>query len=232
MRNMAGRVLRPLLMKFLTTVLAPSKSLFAEGALLVDRSGRAVETGDNSDPAVTCIGTPRNAGFIILDAEVCSKFERWPNYISTAPGIAYAYLNDYVKNRKDICRVAESVESLARAIGVDADALRDAILSRRHRAMGPFCALGPVESAFVHSEGGLSVDTSHRVMDKLSRPIEGLYASGSTGQGGLLLRGHGHHLAWAFVSGRRAGRNAARSIQHAAGRGKEPGRAAGSSASY
>ena len=25
----------------------------------------------------------------------------------------------------------------------------------------------------------------------------------------LLLKGHGHHLAWAFASGRRAGRNAA-----------------------
>ena len=36
----------------------------------------------------------------------------------------------------------------------------------------------------------------------------GLYAAGSTGQGGLLLKGHGHHLAWAFVSGRRAGRRA------------------------
>jgi len=33
-------------------------------------------------------------------------------------------------------------------------------------------------------------------------PIAGLYAVGSTGQGGLLLKGHGHHLAWAFVSGR------------------------------
>jgi fumarate reductase flavoprotein subunit len=26
----------------------------------------------------------------------------------------------------------------------------------------------------------------------------------------LLLKGHGHHLSWAFASGRRAGRNAAR----------------------
>ena len=41
------------------------------------------------------------------------------------------------------------------------------------------------------------------------QPIPGLYAAGSTGQGGLLLKGHGHHLAWAFVSGRRAGRHAA-----------------------
>ena len=40
-------------------------------------------------------------------------------------------------------------------------------------------------------------------------PIPGLYAAGSTGQGGLLLYGHGHHLGWAFVSGRIAGRNAA-----------------------
>jgi fumarate reductase flavoprotein subunit len=36
-----------------------------------------------------------------------------------------------------------------------------------------------------------------------------LRAAGSTGQGGLLLKGHGHHLAWAFASGRRAGRFAA-----------------------
>ena len=37
----------------------------------------------------------------------------------------------------------------------------------------------------------------------------GLFAAGATGQGGLLLKGHGHHLAWAFTSGRRAGRSAA-----------------------
>jgi fumarate reductase flavoprotein subunit len=36
-----------------------------------------------------------------------------------------------------------------------------------------------------------------------------LFAAGSTGQGGLLLEGHGHHLGWAFISGRIAGRNAA-----------------------
>ncbi|MND06365.1 hypothetical protein D3C83_276970 [compost metagenome] len=39
--------------------------------------------------------------------------------------------------------------------------------------------------------------------------IPGLYAAGATGQGGLLLEGHGHHLGWAFISGRIAGRNAA-----------------------
>jgi fumarate reductase flavoprotein subunit len=73
----------------------------------------------------------------------------------------------------------------------------------------PFIALGPVNSVFVHNEGGLAVDTHHRVLGAQGEPIRGLYAAGSTGQGGLLLKGHGHHLAWAFVSGRRAGRFAA-----------------------
>jgi predicted oxidoreductase len=58
----------------------------------------------------------------------------------------------------------------------------------------------------VHAEGGLMVDEQHRVLDANHAPIPGLRAAGSTGQGGLLLKGHGHHLAWAFASGRRAGR--------------------------
>jgi fumarate reductase flavoprotein subunit len=66
-----------------------------------------------------------------------------------------------------------------------------------------------VRSVFVHAEGGLAVDSHHRVLGAGDNPIPGLYAAGSTGQGGLLLKGHGHHLAWAFVSGRRAGRFAA-----------------------
>jgi len=40
-------------------------------------------------------------------------------------------------------------------------------------------------------------------------PIDGLWAAVSTGQGGLLLEGHGHHLGWGFTSGRIAGRHAA-----------------------
>jgi fumarate reductase flavoprotein subunit len=65
---------------------------------------------------------------------------------------------------------------------------------------------------FVHNEGGLKVDHHHHVLDGADAPIAGLYAAGSTGQGGLLLKGHGHHLAWAFVSGRRAGKFAAQGV--------------------
>jgi predicted oxidoreductase len=81
---------------------------------------------------------------------------------------------------------------------------------------GPYVALGPLRAVFVHAEGGLAVDHEHRVLGAGDAPIAGLYAAGSTGQGGLLLKGHGHHLGWAFASGRRAGRNAALAMQPSA----------------
>ena len=37
-------------------------------------------------------------------------------------------------------------------------------------------------------------------------------AAGFTGMGGALLEGHGHHLGWAFTSGRFAGRYAASEV--------------------
>jgi hypothetical protein len=39
--------------------------------------------------------------------------------------------------------------------------------------------------------------------------VVGLFAAGFIGMGGMLLEGLGHHLGWAFTSGRRAGRHAA-----------------------
>lgn len=39
--------------------------------------------------------------------------------------------------------------------------------------------------------------------------ILSLYAAGSNGQGGIMIWGHGLHIAWAFVSGRLAGGHAA-----------------------
>jgi succinate dehydrogenase/fumarate reductase flavoprotein subunit len=80
-----------------------------------------------------------------------------------------------------------------------------------HKA--PFVALGPVKSYVVFTDGGLNVNTDLKVLHRNGEIISGLFAAGSTGQGGLLLEGHGHHLGWAFISGRIAGRNAALSTR-------------------
>jgi succinate dehydrogenase/fumarate reductase flavoprotein subunit len=170
--------------------------------------------------ACACRARPADGqAYILLDEGIAQKFSAWPNFISTAPGVAYAYLADYRRNRKDVFHVAPTLAALAERIGVPAAALERAVdpdlapgsnqPPRAALSQAPFYALGPVRSVFVHNEGGLAVDLEHRVLGPDDRPIPGLYAAGATGQGGLLLKGHGHHLAWAFTSGRRAGRIAA-----------------------
>jgi predicted oxidoreductase len=44
-----------------------------------------------------------------------------------------------------------------------------------------------------------------RVLDGDDRPIPGLYAVGQNGLGGMVLWGHGLHIAWAITSGRLVG---------------------------
>ena len=211
-------LLRPFVMSFVTTALAPSLDLFTEGALLINRRGERF-TDERDRPAYDLPDQPGQIGYILLDQRLVALFSQWPHFISTAPGLAYAYIDDYRRSRRDIYGAGGSVEALARKIDVPPSSLSETIGyynanagNRPKFGAGPYVALGPLRAVFVHAEGGLAVDREHRVLDASDEPIKGLYAAGSTGQGGLLLRGHGHHLGWAFVSGRRAGRNAARAI--------------------
>jgi fumarate reductase flavoprotein subunit len=193
-------------MQFLTTALAPSPSLFEAGALLVNRGGERF--GEERDrPAWRVPDQPGKVAWILIDGALAARFSAWPDFISTAPGVAYAYLPDYRRNRADVYTEAGTVKQLAAKLGMPPAALESSVGTRL--ATPPFIALGPVRAVFVHAEGGVAVDERHRVLGADGTPIPGLFAAGSTGQGGLLLKGHGHHLAWAFVSGRRAGRFAA-----------------------
>jgi succinate dehydrogenase/fumarate reductase flavoprotein subunit len=213
--HMPSALLRPFDMSFVTTALAPSPELFAAGAILVNKAGERF-TDETDAPAYALPDQPDKVGYILLDDRIAQRFSAWPHFVSTAPGVAYAYVADYRRNRPDIFTAAPTLEALGSKLGMPGSALSASVA--RHNAdlggkpalgSGPFVTLGPVRAVFVHAEGGLAVDPEHRVLGPEDRPIPGLYAAGSTGQGGLLLKGHGHHLAWAFASGRRAGRNAA-----------------------
>ncbi|MCK6450026.1 MAG: FAD-dependent oxidoreductase [Alphaproteobacteria bacterium] len=213
--HMPPTLLRPFVMSFVTTALAPSPNLFAEGAVLVN--GRGERFADEVDrPAYALPDQPGKVGYILLDDRITRLFSAWPHFVSTAPGVAYAYVADYRRNRRDVFKSAPTLDALGSALGMPAGALGKSVAgynaaagNRPKLGDGPYAALGPVRAVFVHNEGGLAVDLEHRVLGPDDRPIEGLFAAGATGQGGLLLKGHGHHLAWAFASGRRAGRNAA-----------------------
>lgn len=214
--HMPSALLRPFVMSFVTTALAPSPTIFEAGAILVNKNGQRF-TDEFDKPAYAVAEQPDKIAYILLDQRIAQLFTAWPNFISTAPGVAYAYLDDYRRNRRDVFARAQTLSALEQALAVPAGELVKTIASfnestgnRPQFGEGPYIALGPVRAVFVHAEGGLAVDHDHRVLADGDRPIPGLYAAGSTGQGGLLLKGHGHHLAWAFASGRRAGRNAAK----------------------
>jgi succinate dehydrogenase/fumarate reductase flavoprotein subunit len=208
-------------MSFLTTALGPSPELFKQGAVLINQHGERFS--DELDrPNLDVARQPGRVAWIVFDRKVAAKFSTWPCYISTAPGVAYAYLADYRRNRADIYHRSDTLEGLAASIS-PAQPLAHAIAAynaagrdtRPALDQGPFYALGPAKSYVVFTDGGLKVSVNLEVVRADGSVIQGLYAAGSTGQGGLLLEGHGHHLGWAFISGRIAGANAAHAVARA-----------------
>ncbi|MBI2320286.1 MAG: FAD-dependent oxidoreductase [Betaproteobacteria bacterium] len=209
-------IVRPFAMAFITSVLQPSQAIYEAGAILVNRDGRRF--GDETrDLALDLAQQPEGTAFMLFDRRITERFSRWPHFVSTAPGAGYAYVQDYRRHRRDLWHQSGTIEELARSLGVPEDALRKTVSEYNETvAVGergalnepPFCALGPLHAWLAFTDGGLAIDSELRVLGAEDRPIPGLYAAGSVGQGGLLLDGHGHHIGWAFTSGRIAGRNA------------------------
>ena len=211
----------------LVTWTAPEPPLYDKGAILVNTDGRRFvdETGPRREREIP--NQPEKRCYIVFDNQVADQFSEWPNFISTAPDIAYAYVKDYKTFRRDLYHESGSVDGLAGSLGMDAVSLQATIEEvnasagegkadsfGRHEFAGalrepPFYALGPAKAWIVHSDGGLRVDEDCRVFGEEGQVIEGLYAAGSNGQSGLILWGHGLHIAWAFTSGRIAARAAA-----------------------
>ena len=155
---------------------------------------------------------PSGEAFVVFDGAVAEKFSAWPNFVSTAPGITYAYVDDYRRARRDIFYQAASINALAAKLGCNAANLRASLMERNGaEGRGPYIALGPLKTWLLLTQVGLAVDTNLRVLDGDDKPIPGLYAAGGVGQGGLSCTSyhHGHSLAWAFTSGRLAARHAA-----------------------
>ena len=221
--HLPKRILRPVLMNYLTTALAPEKSLYEHGAILVDRDG--LRFGDERDqPARNAAARPEGLAWMIFDSTLADQYQQWPHFVSTAPSIGYAYLEDYRRTRKDIFHCAATPGELAASMKLPRTAFEKTLADynanaptadapqrgeRPTVAKPPFYALGPAKAYIIFTNGGLKVTLNLEVVGKCEQIIPGLYAAGANGQSGMLLEGHGHHLGWAFVSGLIAGRNAA-----------------------
>jgi succinate dehydrogenase/fumarate reductase flavoprotein subunit len=200
-------LLRPLILRAAMTALAPERALFEDGAILVNRNS-ARFADEIGLPAQEIAAQPGGEAFVVIDASIAEKFRRWPHYVSTAPGVAFAYIDDYRAVRPDIFHAAPSPEALAAALALPAPALAETIAKSRLGA-GPYVALGPLKAWMLLTHTGLAVNTALQVLDGDDQPIPGLYAAGGAGQGGFSSLYHGHSLGWALTSGRLAGRAAA-----------------------
>lgn len=224
LRYLPMALFRPFVMSFMTASLGPEAALLRAGAVLVNRGGERF--GDELvQPGLAIARQPGGQAWLVFDNRVAAMFSGPPHYVSTAPGVAFAYLGDYRRHRKDLYHCAPSLGALAASLGMPAQALQASIArhngqleahpagGRNTVAQGPFHALGPLESRIVITDGGLAVNTSHQVLKAGGGGvIPRLYAAGAAGQGGALLAGNGHHIGWAVTSGRRAGRFAAQGL--------------------
>ncbi|GAB3598148.1 FAD-dependent oxidoreductase [Microbacterium tumbae] len=207
--------LRPIVKSLLVSHMSPTDEMFRDGAILVNAEGERF--GREEHPADELAMQAGGVGYLIIDQRLADRFDTPPHHISTAPGIAFAYFADYEKGRPDLITRAVDAPALATRIGADPARLAAAVASSGLH--GDLIAFGPVHSMLTVTEGSIVVDDRLRVLRPDGSTIAGLYAVGGVGQGGMLLKGHGHHIGWAMTSGRLAGAALAASARSVAGVG-------------
>ncbi len=205
----------------------PETSLFEHGALLVNARGERF-TNELGEPCYDVPDQPGKTCYILFGRKIADRFSQWPNFISTAPDIAYAYVRDYERLRPDLYACAPSIMLLATRAGMEPQVLEATVTRCAQAAVGvvpdvfgrtswgdgfaqgPFYLLGPAKAWTVTTEGGVRIDEGMQVLDRTGKIIDHLYAAGCNGLGGMVMWGHGLHIAWAITSGRLAGTHAAR----------------------
>ncbi len=218
-------VISAMIKRLLVTWQHPEDKLFDDGAILINsRCERFCDEKTSPEREVRISEQPEKICYILLDKRVAQKYSAWPYFISTAPEIAYAYVEDYQRIRPDITVVREQLSDLAEARGLPVEPLQKTVDNYNRYTSdqmtdpfgrtgdteplvdGHWLLMGPAKAYFTTTEGGVRINKSFQVLDTDSRPIEGLYAVGSNGMGGMILWGHGLHIAWAITSGRMVGR--------------------------
>lgn len=226
-RLLPQRVFTTLANHILTTRGAPDIGLYREGAILVNNRGERF-TNEVKDPSIPIAQQPGGQAYIVFDSGLARKFSAWPYFVSTAATIAYAYVQDYERDVPEIISKGNTLEEAAKIHPKAETLVRTAKRYNQFVEMGkdedfqrwplgegilkpPFYVMGPAESYMGVPRGGLDINSQFQVLHESGKVILGLFAAGRNG-GGLILNGHGLNLAWAFTSGRLAGKCTARSI--------------------
>lgn len=212
--------------RLLVTWQHPEDSLFTDGAILINQQGqRFCNETASPDREIAIAKQDRKHAYILLDERLIRKYSEWPHFVSTAPEIAYAYVQDYLRLRPDVSIQAKSLTQLGPLRHFPAESVQETVKQFNEYAEGKaddafgrsgdtqplggekWVLLGPLKSYFTTTEGGAAIDQQLRVLDESGQAIQGLYAVGQNGLGGQVLWGHGLHIAWAITSGRLVGQH-------------------------
>lgn len=201
-------VMSAFIRRLLVTWQHPENTLFDDGAILVNRRGeRFCDERRWPEREIAVASQPGKEAYILLNRRLVERYSQWPHFISTAPKIGYAYCRDYLRLRPDIAIQSDTLAGLAARRGIPQIALETTLTSQdRLEKEGPWLLLGPAKAYFTTTEGGAAINRQFQVLDRDGQPIPGLFAVGQNGLGGMVLWGHGLHIAWAMTSGRLAGK--------------------------
>lgn len=217
-------VIRRMIKRLLVTWQHPDNKLLDDGIILVNSRGeRYCNERLAPDREIATASQAGKIAFMLLDERLTERYSRWPNFVSTAPEIAYAYVQDYLRLRPDVSSAGNSLAEVAAARSLPIRSFEKTVETFNCYVAGkipdPFgrtgdheplrgnrwVLLGPLKPYFTLTDGGVLVNESLQVLDEAGLPIEGLYAVGQNGLGGQILWAHGLHIAWAMTSGRLVG---------------------------
>lgn len=172
-------------------------ALMAEGGILVNALGKrfADESQGYSEASQAVLAQPGRCAWSIYDERLHQLGLTFPDYVELHAAGAM--------------RSATTVEAFAAVTGLPRKALEEEI----QKFKPPYYAV-KVTGALFHTQGGLEIDASARVLDAQGRPLPNLYAAGGAARGlsGAHVWGYlsGNGLLSAVALGRIAGRSLAR----------------------
>lgn len=161
------------------------------GAIMLDTTGRrfAKETSGYSEFGHYLAGRPGATGWVVYDRRVHDLCEPFTDFRQTVESGAEVWADD-AASLAAVTGLPEDavVEELAEAARAARGEIEDRFGREYEAPLEPPYAAVRVVPALFHTQGGLVVDGSARVVDADDRPIPGLYASGGAAAG---ISGHG-----------------------------------------
>ena len=96
-------IINQMIKRLLVTWQHPENALFDDGAILVNQRGeRFCNECSSPEREIAIARQPEKIAYLLLDGRLAERYSKWPHFVSTAPEVAYALVQDYRRMRPDV----------------------------------------------------------------------------------------------------------------------------------